>query len=247
MNNSKWRYDYLVNQLHRTSYKKFETFIITSFLHDPDLFDLKPCLQFYARRSENKYALVDLYYPQIQVGIEIYETFHERQEREDFKRKSEIERYLNCRIYEIRAYEETIYNQIINVKTDIKNLINSRRDCSDWREWNEPASIRIDDIRKSYDDCLFVKIRGHISADTYHQRQTGTWKINWRWRPRIKRVVVVHNGEIVNVFKDIVITQNDGQKCRFSGNSDLTSELLGTYIIDWKCQQTITYSDNIRN
>lgn len=71
-----WKFDYLVSQIHRTAYKKYENYIVGALLHDKMLPDLKPCTQYYVVRTGGGYALLDLYFPQIEFAIEIDEPHH---------------------------------------------------------------------------------------------------------------------------------------------------------------------------
>lgn len=71
-----WKYEYLIKHIHRTVYKRHEAYIIGSLIHDAELAKLKPCTQFYVKRIDGGYALIDLYYPQIDFAIEIDELHH---------------------------------------------------------------------------------------------------------------------------------------------------------------------------
>ena len=83
---SSWKYNYYVEQIRRTFHvkknkkdfvvKKYENYVITALLHDERLRDLKPITQYYVPISDTNYALVDLYYPQINLVIEVDEPHH---------------------------------------------------------------------------------------------------------------------------------------------------------------------------
>ena len=73
---SDWKYEYLVEQIHRIAYKKHENYVIGSLLHDELLLELKPCTQYYVKRVDDGYALLDLYYPQVELAVEINKPHH---------------------------------------------------------------------------------------------------------------------------------------------------------------------------
>ena len=91
------RRDYLVHVLSRTKRKDYENYVVNAVwqrLQDPYL---QPETQRYVRR-ENGYALIDLYFPALNIGIECDEAYHldARQKESDKLRESEIARRLNA-------------------------------------------------------------------------------------------------------------------------------------------------------
>ncbi|MEJ6792113.1 MAG: hypothetical protein QNK89_05090 [Lacinutrix sp.] len=76
--------------------KKHENFIITSLIHDQRLTELKPLTQHYVPLSDNNYALIDLYYPQIEFALEVDESHHLDNIDEDKKRQEKIEKLIQC-------------------------------------------------------------------------------------------------------------------------------------------------------
>ena len=64
-----WKYHHYIDQLQRTTKKVHENFVVSSLFHEPLLADLMPLTQHYLRRDEVRYALVDLYYPQLHIDV----------------------------------------------------------------------------------------------------------------------------------------------------------------------------------
>src|SRR6056300_1158007 len=103
---SSWKYNYYVEQIRRTfhvkknkkdfRFKKHENFIITSLIHDERLRDLKPLTQHYVPLANNNYALIDLYYPQIELAIEVDEPHHLDNIDKDKERQEKIEDLIQC-------------------------------------------------------------------------------------------------------------------------------------------------------
>lgn len=57
--------EYLIKTLSRTKRKDYENYVINAIWHKLNRLDVQPVTQQYIRRSDGKYALVDLYFPQI--------------------------------------------------------------------------------------------------------------------------------------------------------------------------------------
>jgi very-short-patch-repair endonuclease len=67
--------EYIARQLARTHNKKYENYVITRIWHKLDRLDVKLVTQQYVSRS-NGHALIDLYFPQIGLFIEVDEDHH---------------------------------------------------------------------------------------------------------------------------------------------------------------------------
>lgn len=238
-----WKYDHLIKQIHRTAYKPHECFIISALLHEDKFKDLLPLTQHYVKRTDNKYALIDLFYPQINLAIEIDEPHHNKSSENDGIRQSDVEKYLKCDFVRIKISESKILEQIEKLKIKISNLIDANKNS--WKVWEEPKKQSIVTLKEEYKNTLFVKIKGVIKPEELMQRQTGYWRIAQNKRDKIKTVVVVHDSVISRVFTDIKIGEPIDGKIGYEGTENTQSDLLGNIVTDWKVQQTITYSNDI--
>ena len=242
MNIPDWKYEHLVRQIHRTAYKPHENFIINSLLHDERLFDLLPLTQHYVKRIDNKYALIDLFYPQLNLAIEIDETHHDKNFDNDTTRQNDVEQNLKCEFERISISEGNILAQIDSLKNKILSIKNSLAD--NWYSWEQPKTQSIFQMKDEYKNTLFLKIRGFIKPEDLMARQTGYWRIDFNKRNKITTIVVVHDSIISRVF-----TLNEwipiDKKVGYKGTENPQSNLLGNIVTDWKTQQTITYSNDI--
>lgn len=68
--------DYVTSSLNKITYKRFESYVINRLIHQLDDFSLKFITQQYVRRPDNKVALTDLYFPQLEMHVEIDEGHH---------------------------------------------------------------------------------------------------------------------------------------------------------------------------
>jgi hypothetical protein len=237
-----WKYEYLVKQIHRTAYKRHENFIIGSLLHDPNLKDLLPLTQHYVKRIDNKYALIDLFYPQINLAIEIDEPHHENNKDSDNSRQLDIEQSLSCEFERISVLKGNIIDQIQNLKLRIYNLIESNK--YNWKEWEEPKVMPLNEMKLNCQHTMFVKIKGFIKPEDLMQRQTGFWFIAKNKREKIKQAVVVHDSVIARVFS-INSWVSAGKKVGYIGLEVPQHQLLGHIVTDWNYQQTVVYSKDL--
>lgn len=114
--------DYLIKTFSRTKRKDFENYILTAIWHKLDNLDIQPVSQQYVDFGDGKYALIDLYFPQLNIGVECDEFHHTKNQIEDLSREISIEEKLsaitkfnlNENLIRIKAYEsiDSIQKQI---------------------------------------------------------------------------------------------------------------------------------------
>ena len=242
-----WKYDYLVKQIHRTAYKCHESFIIGALIHDAELAELKPCTQFYVKRTDGGYALIDLYYPQLDFAIEIDEPHHLENGGADDVRQSDIERKISCRFERIKVSEGDVLSQIAEVKKSLLEELKSRKNQNRFNNWLEPKTIDIFELKKSLKNSLIIKIKGEVAPDKLMAKQTGFWRIDKSKRGKIDAVYIVHDGTISRVFTQInwYVWEVDPAKVGYRGVENDSHELVGTIVANWKTQQTVTYSNDV--
>ena len=174
--------DYLVRTFSRTTGKRHENYILTAIWHKLDRSDIQPVTQQYIKRLGGRYALVDLYFPQLRVGIECDEPGHINQWEEDHLRDLEIEQVLSAdeettdlQLYRIKAYEsiESIERQINEAVAGIEARI-GKGGFQLWKV-DEPASnIAIKNRRIRVADRLAFSFRS-ISSGFRLRIFTTTW------------------------------------------------------------------------
>lgn len=242
-----WKYKYLVNQLHRTAYKKHESYVIGSLIHDTNLSELKPCTQYYVRKNDEGYALIDIYYPQIEIAIEVDESHHDRNRISDQKRQKLVEENLMCEFVRIDIKAGNVQKQIDNLKSRMLEKLKSYEEEGKWEPWVKPKTMDLEDAKRKFKKTLFLKIKGEIHPDDLMARQTGYWIIAKDKQKKVRQVVVVHNGIVSRVFKDIEWTKSekDKRKVGYTGEEIDNGELVGTIIENWNFQSTKTYSNDV--
>lgn len=119
--------DYIINQIKKSYYKKYENYCITRIYHLLNNNDVKIITQQMFKR-DNGIALADLFFPQINLVVEIDEAYHEDpvQVKKDKDREREIIKN------KIKSQEEVITSELeikrIKIKDNSLEEINTQID-----------------------------------------------------------------------------------------------------------------------
>lgn len=127
--------DYLIKTFSRTKRKDYENYIINAIWHRLGRLDIQPVTQQYIKRSDGKWALLDLYFPQINFGIECDEDYHISNFDNDKIRELTMEEMLSSFketkgfiLRRVKAYERlnSIDKQISEIVDEIKGILNNK-------------------------------------------------------------------------------------------------------------------------
>lgn len=180
-----FRLEYISKLFEKTSKKRIENYVISRIWHLLSDLEVKFIPQQYVKRNNEKYALTDLYLPQIGMHIEINEPAHYISEERieiDKKRKSEIEDKTNHFVIEVDCREslEKIHEKIDFIVKTIREKVNQKRIEMNFIPWgngseftpeyhknkgflklnDEPCLRTIDDICALFD--AKVPMRGYL-------------------------------------------------------------------------------------
>ncbi|MCL2469614.1 MAG: hypothetical protein FWF24_05225 [Alphaproteobacteria bacterium] len=153
--------EYLVRTFSRTKRKDYENYILNAIWHKLDRSDIQPVTQQFIKRSDGKYALVDLYFPQLGIGVECDEFHHTKNAEKDLDRTLTMEEMLSVydetkdfKLYRIEAYKgiEHIEKKINDVVKAIKNKI-QRKNPPAWNFDEDPYKVA---LKKG---CIHIKDR----------------------------------------------------------------------------------------
>jgi hypothetical protein len=104
--------DYILKTFSRTNKKDYENYVINAIWNRLISFDseyvnlLKPVSQQYVETHEkDKYRFIDLYFPQLNLGVEVNEPFHENQRVADMNREQALH-------YTLTKIRDNEYEQI---------------------------------------------------------------------------------------------------------------------------------------
>lgn len=143
-----YKLEYMTRLFAKISKKKTETYVISRIWHQLNDDRIKFVVQQYIRRIQDKYALADLYLPQLDIFIEINEPFH--------KNNAEIDRIRNDEILQVTHSKpividcdnsiEHIHAKITEVVQQIKQAIIERGDK--FIPWDGGSTLSVEYHRK---------------------------------------------------------------------------------------------------
>ncbi|MDY0409871.1 AbaSI family restriction endonuclease [Paracerasibacillus soli] len=201
--------DYLVKTFSRTKRKDYENYILTAIWHKLDNMNLKPVSQQYVKRPNGTHALMDLYFPQLHIGIEVDEAYHQDNQKADKLRMDDIISAVNeesitdfeCfRIDATKSIEEI--NDRVN---EIVGVINEKasKTTLNWRTYEEELQqLKQQKYLSIFDDIAFMDIKDIANTvfgknSKRYQRSYFRVKDNmWLWCPKLSVTV---NGDTRSV------------------------------------------------
>ena len=123
-----WKRDYLVKTLSRTKRKDYENYVVNRIWNLLDNYEIKPVTQQTIKLEGGKYVFVDLFFPQVYVGIECNEYHHEDKEQKeaDKDRKDKIVKILakdvKGKAFEMRKID--VNKSVDGIDIQIKEVVN---------------------------------------------------------------------------------------------------------------------------
>jgi hypothetical protein len=154
-----YKLEYITRMLTKISHKRLESYVIHRIWNTLDNPDVHFVFQQYVIRKEGKYALADLYLPQINLVVEIDEPAHFQNKEADTIREREISKLVDVvrvKCYnEINGASELCSLEELNLRTDeVTNHIKSKiaELGTDFKAW------------KGVDTVNDICQRGYISV-----------------------------------------------------------------------------------
>lgn len=141
---------YLAKTLSRTNRKDYENFVINAIWNKLGRDDIQPVSQQYVRNHKKGRRFIDLYFPQLNIGIECDEGHHLTQEKADKEREAELIDILsaiNAQDYKaehVHIYEgyEKVMQEIDLAVSALKERISELEDKNKLKAWNPSLSIK---------------------------------------------------------------------------------------------------------
>ena len=158
-----YKLTYLSNIFSKIHRKGYETYVIARIWNKLDNLNIEIVSQQYVKR-ENGYALLDLYFPQINYGVEVNEAYHLSQPEEDKMRKQEVEILTGVTIVAVDCSKpiEDVHQQIDKVVAEINNRIAQTANFKPWQEGVlNPDSYKAKGILK-VEDGVILSNTDHI-------------------------------------------------------------------------------------
>ena len=155
--------EYLIKTFSRTKRKDYENYILNAIWQKMDFLDIRPVTQQYVKGNDNEYYLIDLYFPQINVGVEVDEAFHKKNIESDLKRELTIEEKLSSiredSLFELKRIDATLPLHELTKRIEIVSAeINEKIVDKKIKKWDTDVSIK-----------ERIKKNGYISVDDFYR------------------------------------------------------------------------------
>lgn len=139
-----YKLEYMTRLLAKISKKRTESYVISRIWHQLNDDRVKFVAQQYVKRPQDKYALVDLYLPQLNLFLEVNEPHHVRQIDTDKIRNEDILNVTHSEpvIIDCNTDLEGIHRQISEVVSLIKQRIAEAGD--DFKPWDDTSTLTVD-------------------------------------------------------------------------------------------------------
>lgn len=157
--------DYLIKTFSRTKRKDYENYILNAVWQKIDCLNIRPVTQQYVKGNHNEYYLIDLYFPQINMGIEVDEAFHKNNHELDLKRELTIEEKLSSvredSLFELKRIDATLPLQKLTERIrEVSMEIKEKVMVNNIEQWDTDVEVK-----------ELVKEKGYISVDDYYRFQ----------------------------------------------------------------------------
>lgn len=231
--------EHILRILTKIKHKKYEHFVISRIIHDLISTDIKFTCQQLVRRPNNKRALLDIYFPQIKLSLEIDEEQHstDKHKKLDAERSRDVIEAADIEEKRINASKD---RSLVQIAKDTDNFIKYLRgkvsilkSKDNWIPWDFDNELTAQPyLNRGYIDSQDnVLLRRHVDVIELFGRklnghQSGGWRPPERfnlamvWFPRLYKNTQWDNslsddGRII-IEKDLNAT--DGQRCYGEGH-----------------------------
>lgn len=147
-----YKLDYITRMLSKISHKRLESYVIHRIWNAIDNADIHFVFQQYVVRKEGKYALADLYLPQLNIVVEINEPAHYKNQEADKIRNTEISEYAEVKVI------------------DCYNVVNGNAVSCSLAELNRRTDKVIEFIRKRIKETPIIPWKGADTTEEIRQR-----------------------------------------------------------------------------
>ena len=147
-----YKLDYITRMLTKISHKRLESYVIHRIWNVLDNTNINFVFQQYVVRKEGKYALADLYLPQLNLVVEINEPAHYKYQEADKIRNTEISEHVDVKVI------------------DCYNVVNGNVVSCSLEELNQRTDKVIEFIRKRIKDTSIIPWKGADTPEEIQQR-----------------------------------------------------------------------------
>lgn len=153
--------EFLIRQIAKTNKKNYENYVITRIWHRLNNLDIKFVTQQYVAKSDGSYALTDMFFPQLNLHIEVDEPHHQRQINQDELRERDI---INVTQHEIQRIDvsrgiDDIHERI----EEIVQLIMKR--VTDLGHRFVPWDLHRETAPQTYVDLGYIDVSDNVAFE----------------------------------------------------------------------------------
>jgi very-short-patch-repair endonuclease len=171
--------DYISRQFSKAENKRFEHYVVTRIWHLLNDLSIKFTTQQYVTRPDGR-ALTDMFFPQLELHIEIDEGHHKNQMEFDKLREADI---INATGHEILRVDVTKNIETINheISQIIERVKEKQKVSSNFKDWDINAEQNpLTYIDKGFidlkDDCAFRTMVDAANCFGNNYKPKGIWK-----------------------------------------------------------------------
>ena len=152
-----FKLEYMERLFAKISKKKTESYVISRIWHQLNDDRVKFVVQQYIRRTQDRYALSDLYLPQLNIFIEINEPFHKNNVEVDNIRNEEILKVTSSKpiVIDCDCDIQEIHRQVTAVVSLIRQRITDVGDK--FKPWDDASTLIVEYHRNKG----YLKVEGN--------------------------------------------------------------------------------------
>ncbi|WEV65243.1 AbaSI family restriction endonuclease [Bifidobacterium sp. ESL0764] len=161
--------DYLIRTLSRTKRKDYENYVVNAVWNRLDMDDVKPVTQQVVLWNDDHRSFIDLFFPQIMIGVECDESYHELQRGHDIDRELTIVdvlrqigegEYRAIHIDVSKSYED-VENEIDDCVKTIRREVENSKKQNDFKPW-----VGAQTYKRFYEDRDAITVSDDIGFPT---------------------------------------------------------------------------------
>ena len=145
-----YKFDYMARLFRKISHKRFECYVVQRIWHSLNDDRVKFVVQQYVRRNkeEDRYALADLYLPQLGIIVEVNEAYHlasERQKEIDAIRNAEVSKTADAivKVVDCTKSLSNIHSQIDDIVNLIRLKIQELESIGRFKPWGGEDTLTV--------------------------------------------------------------------------------------------------------
>lgn len=155
--------EYLIRTFSRTKRKDYENYILNAVWQQMDYLTIRPVTQQYVKSSSNEYYLIDLYFPQLNIGVEVDEAYHQSNVELDKIRALDISNKLaavpQTSDFKLFRIDATLSLEDLNFRIkEVADAIRKQAQQQNINYWDTDVPIETK-----------IREKGYLSVDDYYQ------------------------------------------------------------------------------